>query len=376
MCNLASIAVNRFLCDDGVTYDHERLHAVARLVTRNLNRIIDINSYPTPETRASNEATRPIGIGMQGLGDLYCMLKLPYADARAIALDAEIMETIYHGALEESVALAERDGAYPRFAGSPMSSGVLQFDMWGKRPGEAAPALSGRYDWDALRARLMVSGARNSLLTALMPTASTSQILGNCECFEPFQSNVFKRSTLAGEFMVVNRHLMRDLMALGLWNDDMRRMLLANDGSVQVRPPPPPPLPHHTAVVRRRVVYARCPKFKMGLAVYMRRPFTCPPPFHPHAGDRRGPRRAQEGVPHGVGGAPEEHHRPRRRARPLRVPVPEHEPLHGQPVVPEAEQRADLRLDARHQDRAVLPALHRRRGGDQVRHRSVGTRGR
>ena len=229
VCNLASIAVNRFVSADMSEVDHAGLHAVARLICHNLNRIIDLNGYPTPETRTSNIALRPIGIGIQGLGDAYCMLKLPYEDPRAVALDAEIMETIYHGAMEMSIELAERDGPYSRFDGSPLSKGEFQFDLWNL----AADRLSGRYDWDAMRARVMKVGARNSLLTALMPTASTSQILGNCECFEPMQSNIFKRSTLAGEFLVVNKHLMRDLMELGLWDDGMRRALLMHDGSIQ-----------------------------------------------------------------------------------------------------------------------------------------------
>lgn len=229
VCNLASIAVNRFVDAAAGTVDHAKLHHVAKLVTRNLNRVIDINGYPTPETARSNLALRPVGIGVQGLGDAYCMLKLPYDDPRALAFDAEVMETIYHGALEASAELAEAHGPYARFAGSPASKGVLQFDMWGVAAGQ----LSGRYDWAALKARIAARGVRNSMLTALMPTASTSQILGNSEAFEPFHSNIFKRSTLAGEFLVVNRHLMAALMELGLWNDDMRRLLLSHDGSVQ-----------------------------------------------------------------------------------------------------------------------------------------------
>ena len=228
VCNLASIAVNRFLLSDG-TYDHDGLRRTSSLLTYNLNRVIDMDAYPTPETRRSNLAMRPIGIGLQGLGDLYCMLKLPYESREAMQLDAEILETIYYGALEASVELAERDGPYGRFEGSPASHGKLQFDLWG----EHHTHPSNRYDWDAMKARVMKTGLRNSMLVALMPTASTSQILGNCECFEPFQSNVFKRSTLAGEFLVVNRHLMRDLVALGLWDEAMRRELLAADGSVQ-----------------------------------------------------------------------------------------------------------------------------------------------
>lgn len=234
VCNLASIAVSRFLKKDDTgsfRYDFDALHAVAKQVTVNLNRIIDQNMYPTPETRRSNMSTRPIGIGIQGLGDLYCMLKLGYEDEASMHLDAEIMETIYHGALEASVELAERDGAYECFAGSPFSRGVLQFDMgWPQHRVHHAP---GRWDWDALKARVRVTGTRNSLLTALMPTASTSQILGNCECFEVFHANVFKRTTIAGEFMVINRYLMQDLMDIGMWSDAMRSQLLKSDGSVQ-----------------------------------------------------------------------------------------------------------------------------------------------
>ena len=244
VCNLASIAVNRFVVEgepDGngggtPRIDHGRLHEAAKQVTRNLNRIIDINTYPTPETSASNVALRPIGVGVQGLGDLYCMLGLPYDDPRAVALDAEVMETIYHGCVEASCELAERDGPYARFAGSPASEGRLQFDLW---DGAAATDTSERYDWPALKERVRRSGLRNSLLTALMPTATTSQILGNCESFEPFQANVFKRSTMAGEFVVVNRHLMKDLMARGLWTEDLRRQLLGRDGSVQSLPQVP-----------------------------------------------------------------------------------------------------------------------------------------
>lgn len=279
VCNLASIAVNRFVLPpppadptaDGSAaasfldrLDWPRLHEAAKQLTRNLNRVIDMNSYPTPEARASNLSMRPIGVGLQGLGDLYCELHLPYDDPRAVALDAAVTEAIYHGCVEASVELAERDGPYSRFAGSPASEGKLQFDLWTAAPAAtvgdvkatsdvadgrggappAAPLLSGlprsgRWDWDALKARVVRSGMRNSLLTALMPTATTSQILGNCESFEPFQANVFKRSTMAGEFVVVNRHLMRDMMALGLWTEDLRRQLLARDGSVQQLPQVP-----------------------------------------------------------------------------------------------------------------------------------------
>lgn len=227
VCNLASIAVNRFLSPDG-SFDHAELHRVAGVVTVNLNKVIDLNRYPVPETRKSNMALRPIGIGVQGFADLYCMLKLSYESEQALQLDADIMETIYHGALEASIQLAKKDGAYEGFDGSPFSKGQLQMDLWDK-----VPTQSGRYDWEGMRQDVMRHGTRNSLLTALMPTASTSQLLGNNECFEPFHSNMFKRTTLAGEFLVVNKHLMHELISLGLWNDDLRAKLMASDGSIQ-----------------------------------------------------------------------------------------------------------------------------------------------
>ena len=273
VCNLASIAVNKFVKPDPVTgnltVDHERLRATAKQITYNLNRVIDLNFYPTPETSKSNFSMRPIGVGIQGLGDLYCILKLPYDDARTVQLDADVMESIYYGCVEGSVDLAEIHGPYDRFEGSPASRGMLQFDLW--RGGSAPPApppLGGGsaptpppspattaptapppetpgggaeppHHWASLKERIKKTGMRNSLLTALMPTATTSQILGNCESFEPFQANVYKRTTLAGEFLVVNKHLMRDLMELGLWTEDFRRQLLASDGSVQKLPQVP-----------------------------------------------------------------------------------------------------------------------------------------
>jgi len=230
VCNLASIAVSSFVVkgDFGNMIDHAALHACAAEVTENLNNVIDISMYPVPETYESNMKMRPIGIGIQGMGDVYCMLGLAYDDPLAVDLDAEIMETIYHGAMEASVALAEKHGAYAGFDGSPLSNGFFQFDLW-----DRTDACSGMYDWEILRERVVRVGARNSLLTALMPTASTSHIMGNSECFEPFQSNVFKRNTLAGEFVVVNPHLMRALMAEGLWTPEVRNRLMAADGSVQ-----------------------------------------------------------------------------------------------------------------------------------------------
>lgn len=255
VCNLASIAVNRFVrgrwgnlvvgpggrtARRGMSYDFAALHAAAKTVTYNLNDIIDANFYPTPETAASNAAARPIGIGVQGFADLYCALGLQYEDENAMQLDAEVMETIYHGALEASVELARRDGPYPRFAGSPFSRGQLQQDLWRAHLPDAPlragrnPDGSARWDWGALRADVARHGTRNSLLTALMPTATTSQILGNSESFEPFNSNVFKRTTKAGQFMVMNKALMRDMAAAGVWREqETMNELLEGNGSVQ-----------------------------------------------------------------------------------------------------------------------------------------------
>jgi ribonucleoside-diphosphate reductase alpha chain len=231
VCNLASIAVNRFFDPDTKEIDHEKLHEVAKVVCRNLNKVIDINFYPTKETYDSNMMLRPIGIGIQGLGDLYCLLDLPYDHEDAIRLDAELMETIYHGALEASMELSSKYGPYNCFRGSPFSQGKFQFDLWIENG--STPHLSGRYDWKDLREKIRKNGTRNSLLTALMPTASTSQILGNSEMFEPYSSNIFKRTTLSGEFMIVNKHLMKKLMDLKIWNDDVKEQLMLSDGSVQ-----------------------------------------------------------------------------------------------------------------------------------------------
>eukprot|EP00798_Chlamydomonas_sp_ICE-L_P029455 gene29455-biopygen5378 len=230
-CQLETV-VNAFVVADSVTgmkiVDHVALHRAAREVACNLNNLIDRSMYPVPETRKNNISLRPIGIGVQGMGDLYCLLSLPYESQGAMDVDHSVMETIYHGAMEMSIDMAEARGRpYDGFEGSPLSQGKFQFDLWGHTPS------SGCYDWEAMRKRIMVHGALNSLLTALMPTASTSQILGNCECFEPFQSNVYKRTTLAGEFMVINTHLVRTLSKLGLWGADMRKRIIMNNGSVQ-----------------------------------------------------------------------------------------------------------------------------------------------
>jgi ribonucleoside-diphosphate reductase alpha chain len=208
-------------------FDFEKLHEVTRIVTENLNRVIDVNYYPTPKTRVSNMAHRPIGIGIQGLADTFMLLDLAFSSDEARILNRRIFETMYHAALTASCDLAEKDGPYSTFAGSPASQGILQYDMWGVEP------EAGRYDWAALKARIVKHGLRNSLLLAPMPTASTSQILGNTECFEPISSNIYTRRTMAGEFILVNRHLIADLQAAGLWNEGVKNNIVANKGSVQ-----------------------------------------------------------------------------------------------------------------------------------------------
>ena len=226
VCNLASIALNRFVTKEKA-FDFEKLHEVTRIVTENLNRVIDVNYYPTPKTRVSNMAHRPIGIGVQGLADTFMLLDLAFSSDEARALNRRIFETMYHAALTASCDLAEQHGSYSSFAGSPASQGILQYDMWGVEP------EAGRYDWVTLKARIVKHGVRNSLLLAPMPTASTSQILGNTECFEPISSNIYTRRTMAGEFILVNRHLIADLQAVGLWNDAVKNNIVANKGSVQ-----------------------------------------------------------------------------------------------------------------------------------------------
>jgi ribonucleoside-diphosphate reductase alpha subunit len=229
VCNLASIALNRFvkLGDSEPCYDFEALHAVTKIVTYNLNRIIDINYYPTEKTKKSNLRHRPIGIGVQGLADVFMMMNYAFADNQAKELNKQIFETMYHAALESSVELAKQHGPYETFQGSPASKGVLQFDMWEYDPGTT------RYDWAALKTSIIEHGLRNSLLLAPMPTASTSQILGNNEAFEPVTSNIYTRRTMAGEFIVMNKYLMRELIDAGLWNERLKNNIIANRGSVQ-----------------------------------------------------------------------------------------------------------------------------------------------
>lgn len=225
VCNLASIALPTFVKDK--TFDHEKLHEITKMITKNLNRVIDRNFYPTEASKRSNMRHRPIGIGVQGLADVFIMCRMAFGSEESKKLNAHIFETMYHASLEASCELAEVDGAYETFEGSPLSNGVLQFDMW-KRP----PMLSGRYDWDAMRRRVK-KGVRNSLLLAPMPTASTSQILGNNECFEPYTTNIYIRRTLAGEFVVVNKHLVKDLQELGMWSKEMKDLMIKAGGSIQ-----------------------------------------------------------------------------------------------------------------------------------------------
>jgi ribonucleoside-diphosphate reductase alpha subunit len=224
VCNLASIGLPTFV-SDGV-FDYERLARVAGVITKNMNKIIDINYYPTEKTRRSNLRHRPIGIGVQGLADVFMMLDIPFHSDAAKEVNQKVFETIYYGALTSSVELAIVDGPYETFSGSPASKGLLQFDMW-----NATPTMG--YDWTTLKARIQATGLRNSLLIAPMPTASTSQILGFNECFEPFTSNIYSRRTLAGEFVLTNKYLMKDLIDLGLWNTELKNSIIANQGSIQ-----------------------------------------------------------------------------------------------------------------------------------------------
>lgn len=224
VCNLASIALPKFVVD-GV-FDHQKLFEVTRVATKNLNKIIDNNYYPVEEAQRSNMRHRPIGIGVQGLADALILLRMPFDSDEARQLNKEIFETLYFAAMTASKELAQQDGPYESFAGSPVSQGIFQFDMWNVTP-------SDRWDWATLKKEVKEHGVRNSLLLAPMPTASTSQILGNTECFEPYTSNIYTRRVLSGEFIVVNKHLLRDLVELGLWNDEMKNKIMAANGSVQ-----------------------------------------------------------------------------------------------------------------------------------------------
>jgi ribonucleoside-diphosphate reductase alpha chain len=224
VCNLGSIALPKFVKDGA--FDHDKLFEVTYQLTVNLNKIIDGNYYPVPETRNSNMRHRPIGIGVQGLADAFILLRFPFESEEAKKLNREVFETIYYASCTASKDLARRDGAYETFQGSPASKGILQFDMWNVTPTE-------RWEWSVLKEEIAKYGMRNSLLLAPMPTASTAQILGNNECFEPYTTNVYSRRTLAGEFIVVNKHLLKDLVNLGLWNDNLKNKLMSTSGSVQ-----------------------------------------------------------------------------------------------------------------------------------------------
>jgi ribonucleoside-diphosphate reductase alpha chain len=225
VCNLASIALNRFVGLDK-KFDFERLRHVVQVMTRNLNKIIDLNYYPLPEAEVSNLKHRPIGLGVQGLADAFLLMRYAFESKEAQQLNKDIFETLYFGALEASCELAEKYGAYESYPGSPASKGVLQMDLWN------VPTTD-RWDWDGLRARIAKHGLRNSLLLAPMPTASTSQILGNNECFEPYTSNIYTRRVLSGEFTIINKYLVKDLIDLNLWNDRMRHRIIAGNGSLQ-----------------------------------------------------------------------------------------------------------------------------------------------
>merc|ERR1712112_373158 len=231
VCNLASIAVNMFVVKDdekkgAPTYNFEGLKHVAKVATKNLNKIIDVNYYPVQEARNSNMRHRPIGIGIQGLADAYIMMRYPFESEEACLLNRKIFETIYFGALEASCELAEKEGPYQTYAGCPVSKGQLQFDMWGVTPTDL-------HDWAALKAKIAKHGVRNSLLLAPMPTASTAQILGNNESVEAYTSNIYSRRVLSGEFQIVNQHLLRDLTERGIWTDELKNEIIVNNGSIQ-----------------------------------------------------------------------------------------------------------------------------------------------
>ncbi len=225
VCNLASLALPKYVTEQGI-FDHDKLFEVTYQATLNLNKIIDENYYPVEEAKNSNLRHRPIGLGVQGLADAFILLGLPFESEEARALNREIFETIYFASMSASKDLAIKEGAYSTFNGSPVSKGVFQFDMWGVTP-------SNRWEWDLLKEEVKKHGVRNSLLLAPMPTASTAQILGNNECFEPYTSNIYTRRVLSGEFIIVNKHLLKDLVKEGLWNMDMRQKIMAANGSIQ-----------------------------------------------------------------------------------------------------------------------------------------------
>ncbi|MEY4573123.1 MAG: hypothetical protein RLZ10_2401, partial [Bacteroidota bacterium] len=227
VCNLASIALPKYIIDG--EFSHELLFGNTYQVVKNLNNVIDLNYYPTEETKRSNFKHRPVGLGVQGLADVFCMLGLPFESEEADKLQTDIFETIYFAAMTSSKDLAREFGPYESIVGSPIEKGVFQYEMWGKKDSE----LSGRWDWKKLRKEVTTYGVRNSLLVAPMPTASTAQILGNNEAFEPFTTNLYSRRTLSGEFVMINKHLVNDLLKIGLWNDTVKNKLIMENGSVQ-----------------------------------------------------------------------------------------------------------------------------------------------
>ncbi|MDB2368782.1 ribonucleoside-diphosphate reductase subunit alpha [Flavobacteriales bacterium] len=229
VCNLASIALPMYIDEETNTFDHEKLYNITRVITKNLNKVIDRNYYPVAEAKNSNMRHRPVGLGVQGLADTFIKLRLPFDSDEAKALNEEIFETIYFAALTSSMESAKEEGAYQTYEGSPISQGLFQHNLWGKKDEE----LSGRWAWGELRNQIKENGVRNSLLLAPMPTASTSQILGNNECFEPYTSNIYTRRVLSGEFVVVNKHLLIDLVKLGLWNEEMKNEIIKANGSIQ-----------------------------------------------------------------------------------------------------------------------------------------------
>lgn len=231
VCNLASVALPAFVESDenSTWYNFEKLHEITKVIAKNLNKIIDLNYYPVKEAENSNLRNRPIAVGVQGLADAFMMLRLPFDSQEAKELNIQIFETIYHASLEASIEMAQKDGPYSTFQGSPASQGLLQFDLWGKKP-------TNLWDWDIIKEKIAKHGLRNSLLVAPMPTASTSQILGYNECFEPYTSNIYSRRVLAGEFQIVNPYMLRDLVELGLWNDSMKNFIIQDNGSIQNLP--------------------------------------------------------------------------------------------------------------------------------------------
>ena len=227
VCNLASIALPKYIING--EFNHELLYETTKQIVRNLNNVIDLNYYPTEETKRSNFRHRPVGLGIQGLADIFCLLGIAFESELADKIQVEIFETIYFAALTSSMEIAQKEGAYETFEGSPLSQGILQYQMWGKTDKDT----SGRWDWKSLRKEIIKFGVRNSLLVAPMPTASTAQILGNNEAFEPFTTNLYLRRTLSGEFVVINKHLVKDLLKIGMWNDAIKNKLIMENGSVQ-----------------------------------------------------------------------------------------------------------------------------------------------